>query len=133
MSEKDLFLSIYRNSNKRSEISGKDLRKYENSPYFFNCFAHIIPKRGSTRLARLTPEQKEILLRLNPENIMLVTPEEHYLIDFGTEEQRKKYEEENNCSFDKFFQRKDFLINLINQKLSNYGCNEDVNGRSQCG
>lgn len=52
-------------------------------------------------------------VRENKDNIMLVTPEEHRLLDQGTEEQRKKYEIENSCSFDRFFEKKDALRKFI--------------------
>lgn len=62
--EKKMFMQIWENSDKRSEISGK-LSYWPGHYLFFNQFGHLLSKGAY-------PSQ-----RLNPENIMLMTPEEH--------------------------------------------------------
>lgn len=101
ITQMDVFMEIWNESNKRSEISGRKLDIYylkylarDKQSMFPNCFAHIIAKG------------KESSLKTIKENILLVHPEEHTLLDQGTEKQRKKYEEEYNCSFDIFYKTK---------------------------
>jgi len=76
-----IFKQLWLYSNKRSFVSGLYLRDYMNTPYFYNCFAHILAK-GINKY----PHYK-FLAR----NIALLTPAEHSLFDQGTEEQREKY------------------------------------------
>lgn len=102
-----------------SEISGIPLGFYLASNAFFtSCFAHIIPKSGHYTMIIRSKEAKEKLLRYNKDNIMLVTPEEHTLIDHGTAEGRAKYELKHNCSFDVFFKKRDELFESIKANLN---------------
>jgi hypothetical protein len=101
-----------------SEISGIQLGFYLDSHAFFtSCFAHIIPKSGHYTMIIKSKEAKDKLLRYNKDNIMLVTPEEHALIDHGTIEKRQKYELKHNCSFDVFFKKRDELFESIKAKI----------------
>ena len=101
-----------------SEASGIPLGFYLSSNAFFtSCFAHIIPKSGHYTMVIKSKEAKEKLLRYNKDNIMLVTPEEHSLIDHGTEEKRAKYELKHNCSFDVFFKKREELFESIKAKI----------------
>lgn len=75
-----MFLEKWNLSDKRSEISGKDLSHIEvGSNMWRRCMAHVLPKG------------KYPLYRTYIENMMLLDPEEHQLVDQGTEEQRKAY------------------------------------------
>lgn len=112
-----VFIDIYNGSDKKSELSGDNLRQFEDSEWFLSCFAHVIPKNGVSNLVFPNRKVKDALLRHNPENIMLVTPIEHHLIDHGTEDQRKKHEIENGMSFKPFFELKQRLIEQIQEIL----------------
>jgi hypothetical protein len=64
-----------------------------HSRFFLNVFAHVLSKS----------QGKYHKFKLNPNNIVLLTPEEHYLYDMGTKEQREKYAKENKCDWDRLF------------------------------
>lgn len=114
-----IFLSIWEQRNKRSVISGADLSGLINTSFFVNCFAHVIPKKGHNRLNFTSTKQREELLVYNEQNILLVSPKEHHLIDHGTEEQRREYERKFNCSFDVFFNYKENLLEYLIHVLQN--------------
>lgn len=99
----ELFQYVWQTREHKSEISNKEL---DNVPEFMwvNCFMHILAKGKY-------PE-----LKFEPDNIMLGTPVEHFLCDMGTAEQRKKYEIENNCSFDVFYDKQKELLKSIKSK-----------------
>lgn len=65
----------------RSFISGFWLREFMGSPFFFNLFAHVLPKA----------QNKFPYFRYYYKNIVLLTPGEHALWDNGTEEARISY------------------------------------------
>lgn len=65
---KELFLEIWEEREHVSELSGKSLG-HESSAWFF---AHIRSRGAAPHLA------------LNKDNIMLLTPEEHYQVDTNT-------------------------------------------------
>lgn len=96
--EKDMFMDIWNERSHISFLSGKKLDEFENSPFFFNLFAHLFPKGKY-------PKE-----RLNVDNIVLLTPEEHFLMDQGTIEQRDKYAHDNNCSWEKIYNKKEELL-----------------------
>lgn len=70
-----------------SELTGRSLQEFQGTRLFFSLFAHIKPKGRF-------PE-----LRLDPGNIVLLHPEEHRLLDQGTEAQRLAYAEEWGCDW----------------------------------
>ena len=120
--ELDLFIEIWKDRVSpdglhKSEISGRVLDSYLDTDWFLNCFPHIIPKGGILRLTFPNKFIREKLLRLNKENIMIAHPEEHFLIDQGTEEARAKYEVQHNCDFNVFFEKKERLIALIQYQI----------------
>ncbi len=80
-----------------SEISDIHLDYWHNTPLFVNMFAHIVDKGARDDL------------RLEKENIMIMAPKEHYLIHYGTVKQRQQYEQENNCSFQIFYDKQEQL------------------------
>ena len=57
------------------------------------------------------------MLRENKDNILLVTPYEHKLLDHGTKEARDKYENQNDCSFDIFYNKREALKKQILEML----------------
>lgn len=70
-----LFREIWEEREHVSFLSGNELR------FNVSCFAHVLPK-GKGFFPKYAYRK---------ENIVLVTPEEHTLIDHGTEEKRKAY------------------------------------------
>ena len=116
--EVDVFMEIWNESDKRSFISGKDLTQYQNTNFFIWCFAHVIPKNGLSNLVFPNKTMKDELLRHNKENIVLVDPHEHHLIDHGTEDERKEYERVTfNCSFKPFYDLKEELVNKFKERI----------------
>ena len=80
--EKVLFEVIIATRPHQSQLSGKKI----HNPDHKNC-AHLWPKGKY-------PE-----FRLLDINICMLTFEEHWLFDQGTEDQRQKYARENNCDW----------------------------------
>ena len=117
MTEKQLFDQIIAERPPVSYISGQPLGSYLNSIFRYNCCAHVIPKKGCIELTFPNTATREKYLRLNPENIVLITPSEHVLVDQGTEDQRRKHELNLHCTFDDFYMKKDALIQKIKKQL----------------
>jgi hypothetical protein len=100
--ELDLFKSIWEDRQQEdgshlSEISGMILDGWCNTSMFVNMFAHVIDKG------------KRDDVRLVKDNIVIMTPKEHFLIHYGTIKQRQQYEQEHNCSFQIFFDKQEQL------------------------
>lgn len=88
--EIDMFAQLWGESNKKSQLSGRDLSSFEIVKNWVSCFAHVLDKKNYP------------LYRYNPENILIIHPFEHYLVDFGSVSQRIDYFE--------FFPKTDFNI-----------------------
>jgi len=97
--EMDVFKQIWNDRPHESEISRRGLEVFAGrlSMLFPNMFAHVLSKKS------------HLSMRNEPDNIMLIHPEEHSLIDQGTEQQRKEYEQKYDCSFDVFYNKKEKL------------------------
>lgn len=81
--QNDMFLEKWNNSIKKSYISCRDLSHLEVGSNYWRCsMAHILPKSKYTKY------------RTYINNLVIVHPEEHQLIDQGTEDQRTKYKKE---------------------------------------
>lgn len=117
ITEVDVFMEKWNESKKRSFVSGKDLVEYMNTNFFISCFAHVIPKNGLSNLVFPNRTMKDELLRHNKENIVLLTPHEHFLVDHGTEDQRKEYELASKCSFKPFYDLKEELVNKFKERI----------------
>lgn len=65
----------------RSFLSGEFLRVYHDTGYSFACCAHILSKAAN----------KYPHFRLYLKNIILLTPDEHHLLDQGAEKNRIAY------------------------------------------
>ncbi len=79
-SQVDLFDHIWRTRPMRCPISGKDLKPFEHDRHSRAiCCAHVLPKG------------KYPLWKLNPDNILLIHPEVHTLIDSGTQDERDNH------------------------------------------
>lgn len=74
--ELELFESIWTTRERICFVTWVPIAKFDIS-----CFAHVLRKS----------QNGWPLFKLNPKNIILVTPEVHYLLDFGTEAQREKF------------------------------------------
>ncbi len=97
--EKALFEQIWAERRPFSYLTGLPLTQHYHSAKRVNMFAHILAKGKYPRY------------RLKKENIVLLTPYEHWLFDQGTEEQREKYAQKirsqgHECSWDQLFDLK---------------------------
>lgn len=86
-----LFNHIWDTREHKSQVSGRVIHIQKASDYWYSCFAHLLAKSAYPRYY------------LNPDNIWLLLPIEHQLVDQGTLGERKKYEQLWNCSFNKFY------------------------------
>lgn len=103
--ELSMMLHIWKTRKLKSEVSGKSLYA---TTYSFCYFAHILCKNHYP------------LFRYNPDNIMLLTEREHYLVDKGTEEQRAQYEKENpGADFSIFFNKQKELLKQYDSIIKN--------------
>jgi hypothetical protein len=82
--EKDVFLEIWEERERVSFVTGVELSQYEETDLFPNLFAHVLSKKQYPKF------------RLNKKNIVLLTPDEHYLYDQGTIADRQVYA--NTCA-----------------------------------
>ena len=98
-SQLELFNKIWNSRPHKSELSGQPLDQYTNGAYFIWMFAHVLDKKNWP------------LFKFEEENIILVSPEEHRLIDFGTCDQRMAYNDKvyRHANWDIFYQRKEYL------------------------
>lgn len=97
--EFDLFCEIWDERDRVSFVSGKALHDFRETKLFVSCFAHILSKGAFPKF------------RLNRDNIVLLTPHEHHLLDFGSETMRTNYGIQNNCSWDSLYELKEQLKN----------------------
>ena len=122
--ELSLFMEIYQQRPKESFISGISLEKYTGK-LWFNLFAHVIPKNGDNELSFENTDLKNKYLRLNKDNIVLLTPYEHMLFDHGTEKQREDYKIISRkhgiiVDWNKLYELKKQLKTKIKNELQNY-------------
>lgn len=110
-SEKELFLHIWENRERTCAISGQDLNRFDawkdGSSYqqsrFYSMFAHCLNKNQYKKF------------RLNPENVLLLHMDLHYLVDFGTIEQRNN----TGLSFSNFYDKQEQLKQQYKQEHGN--------------
>jgi hypothetical protein len=88
-----MFKSIWASRPHVSFLSGKPLNYIPNTELWYSLFAHVLSKAMN----------KYPAYKLYEKNIVLLTPTEHGLLDAGTIDQRIKYEQENNCCWNKIF------------------------------
>jgi len=84
--EREVFEMIWNEREHKSFLSGKAL-----GTFCVSYFAHVLSKA----------QNKYPKFKLYKKNIILLTIEEHHLLDQGTEKARKEYEIKENCSFNK--------------------------------
>ena len=92
-SEADLFLILYKSGTKKSFLSGKKIYAPESraSSLFYGQFAHVLSKA----------KDRYPYFKLYSSNIIMLTNEEHMLLDHGTESQRKSYADKHGCDWNK--------------------------------
>ena len=105
--EKKVFEHIWETRERKSFLSGIPITLTPKSIFWVNCFAHILPKGQYEGF------------RLFDDNIQLLTPDEHSLLDQGTIEQRQKYARQNNCDWNKIFDLKARLRKEYDTYLKN--------------
>lgn len=91
-SQIELFKYKWQNSNHKCFVTDEKLDKYLNSPFALSLFAHVLRKSAY-------PE-----LRLDPNNIVLLTPEVHELFDNAVYDRIKKFEKLSGKSFRVLFE-----------------------------
>lgn len=103
--ELEVFIGIYTSKKDKwvSQLSGRAL-PHPISIKWINCFAHILPKSHYGKA------------RLDPKNIFLLHPDEHYLFDQGTEEQRERYAKKWSCSWERLYLLKNTLKAKYNEQ-----------------
>ena len=79
--ELEMFHQIWGERPHKCIFTGEDLNQFYYTDFWYNCFAHILPKG------------KFPLFKLNPENVRLVYPEFHSIVDQGTKADRLKHPE----------------------------------------
>ena len=79
--EAEIFNKIWDERSHVCEFTGEGLDQFIDTPFYFSCFAHILPKGRFP------------LFKLNPENIRLVYPKFHTIVDQGTKADREKHPE----------------------------------------
>ena len=100
--EKDLFDHIWETREHVSFLSGRSLDEFAKGIFYTHMFAHVLAKGQYPKL------------RLNEENIVLLTPDEHWLLDQGTCNQRAEYEAVNNCLFHRI---KELKVRLLDKYI----------------
>lgn len=97
--EKELYSIIWNERPHKSYLSKRPLNFEEGSSFYFSCFAHILAK-GKAKYPRF---------KLYSANIVLLHPEEHTLLDQGSEAQRQKYALKYGCNWSKIYALRDEL------------------------
>ena len=92
-----MFLDIWDKREHISELSGRKLDEFYGRPQWHSIFAHILNKGQYPKF------------RLNQENIIMLHPSEHFLLDQGTQEQREKYAAEWLCDWSIVYDKKEQL------------------------
>lgn len=91
--EVDLFSRIWEDRPHKSFLSNKPLNFQEKSGLWYNLFAHVLAK-GKAKYPRF---------KLYSKNIVLLTPQEHTLLDQSSKDQRDKYALQNGCNWNKIY------------------------------
>ena len=77
----EMFLTLWENAKDENcrvwcKYTGEQLNYFHGKNNFWNCFAHVLPKKNYT------------YFRLNPDNIQIVHPNFHRIIDQGMSKER---------------------------------------------
>jgi hypothetical protein len=98
--ELQVFMEIWAERPHFSELSGRPLEQYASTAFFASLFAHILNKGMYPKF------------RLNKDNIVLLHPEEHNLLDFGTIDQREAYARKYYCDWQEIYDKKEYLKSI---------------------
>jgi len=91
----EFFKEIWSERDHISFLSNRPIKYFD-----VKSFAHILPKGKFTKY------------KYNKDNIILLLPEEHTLLDQGTEKQRVEYSKKWGCNWDKIYMLREHLIKL---------------------
>jgi predicted nucleic acid-binding Zn ribbon protein len=100
--EVELYREIWEMRPHKSFLTNKPINIREGGDFWYNIFAHVLAK-GKAKYPNF---------KLYSENIILLSPQEHNLLDFCSESDRKKYALSNGCSWDKVDDHRDKLIDM---------------------
>jgi hypothetical protein len=100
--QRELFISIWKERPHRCAISGELLDEFYGTDKWYACFAHILRKGHWTRY------------KLRAENIMLLHPDIHTLLDDCTIKDRDKYTQMTGNSFQPFYDEQERLKKQYN-------------------
>ena len=98
--ELELFNIIWEERDHKSFLSNRPLGVYPGGPLYVNVFAHVLAK-GKAKYPKF---------KLYSKNIILLTPEEHNLLDQGTFAQRDNYAARAGCNWNKVYDLREELI-----------------------
>jgi hypothetical protein len=99
-SQKVLFHEIWEERPHVSFLSGKELFS-PSSTFFYSQFAHVLSKKKYPKLTFLK------------ENIVLLTPDEHFAFDMRAQQKREELHPE--CDWDKLYKLKyELMLKYIN-------------------
>jgi hypothetical protein len=96
--EKIVFEQIWGEREHKSFLSGLPLDAYKGDKWY-SLFAHILSKA----------QNKYPKFKLYKKNIVLLTPDEHRMLDQGTIEEREVYAKEQGCDWDVILELKEEL------------------------
>ena len=111
-SEAEMFFDLWNKAKEKGDIicpfTKRRLNHLQNTRFIYNCFAHILPKGRFP------------YWKLNPDNIRIVFPEFHRIVDRGTTKDRSMYPEWNFEAWDKLYEekKKEYEQFKINNQLS---------------
>lgn len=103
--ELKVFKEIWEERPRVSFISGESLQRYDGTNKFVSLFAHVLAKGRYPHL------------RLSKDNVVMLTPHEHYLFDHGTKKQRQDYAKNFLVDWHKIFKLKEELIQKYGKKV----------------
>ena len=103
--ERAVFDEIWQERKHVSFLSDQPLDQWYGTEFYVNMFAHVLPKRKNAYHH----------FRLEKDNIILLTPEEHWLYDHSTEEKRTTYANLMKCDWNKVFKLRTELILRYNK------------------
>ena len=91
--EAELYKAIWDSREHKSFLSGKPINLVEGSNFWFNVFAHVLAK-GKAKYPKF---------KLYSKNIVMLTPEEHNLLDHCSSDEREKYAKRTGCDWNKIY------------------------------
>ena len=105
-SESELYKEIWYSREHKSFLSGKPLNIEEGTSFWFNIFAHALAK-GKAKYPKF---------KLYSKNIILLTPQEHNLLDFCSSDDREDYAKRNGCDWKKVYDIQEELKSEYKEK-----------------